>query len=1595
VTVLWQDRRLGTDYAVFRGDQIGEVGLVASDGARPSVGAGGGRVLAAWETSAGAIVGQEVETGSPQTLGASGAFASVHVNAAGTGYAVWNTPAWGMGYAGFENGVWSSPGAAGFSNAYCPSVAVDAQGNPHVAFGYGTVSHVSASGGAWGAPEAVQSSSAYLPILTAGPNALHLAYVDTSEGNSEVYYRSRPFSGCSVAISGFQATDPEGYPIEVLNTGAGGAATFSGAVSATLPVSWVIDILSPYPLPEGVSGEPIVATYTGTGLTPAATWEGRDASLALVPPGYYTARLRVNPGAACGAEAQASVWVESETVCSLYATVESSVNLASGALGFTRQLFTTRGGALPAGLVLAYRGLSGGSAHLGLGWTHGYDVFVTPSGAGSYALYEGDGNRTLLVDNGQAYTPRDAAWPILRQTADGAFTLEEKGGLTRSFDAAGRLTSVADRNDNALVLAYDAAGRLATATDPAARVVGFAYRADGRLVSVTAPDGSVYELTYTIEDLLSGIVSPDGSVWSYAYDSIGRLVAKTDPLGHRIAYAYDTLGRLVQAQDPQGNARTLAYDPAAQTTVLTEKDGGAWTYRYAAAAGVLLEKEDPQGGRHTYAYDAARNLLSSADPSGAVTAYTYDDAANLLAETDPLGQVTTYTYTAQDELKSVTDPEERTTLFAYDARGNLTATTDPAGAVTAQEYHARGQVTRRIGPNGEATAYTYDAWGNLASVTDPTGATTQMLHDVVGNLLSRTDPNGQTTSYAYDLADRLVAVTGPDGAITAYAYDLGGNRVAQTDPNGQTTLFTYDANGRLVTTTDPAGGVTTYTYGGAGCPSCGPGTDRLTSVTDPNGRTTSYEYDLLGRRVAAIDPTGNRTSFAYDARGNLVVKTDAEGRITTFAYDALGRRTAVTDPLGATVHTEYTATSQVASVTDPIGVTTTYAYDTAGRLFQTTSPDAGTTSYTYNADGTLHTKTDPNGIVTTYAYDAAGRLTEIAFPDPSQNITHGYDALTAENGWGRLTSTTDPSGATVYHYDAQGRITREEKAILGVSYTTRYAYDLAGNLVEMTYPSGRTVTYPRDAKNRPTSVTATLGTPRVLASEIAYDPAGNRTRLALGNGLAETWAYDPANRVAAITVPGIAALAYTYDRAGNILAITDTVNPSSSKTYAYDALARLTGATGPWGSLAWTYDANGNRLSETRNGSVTSYGYQGNRLATVSGATTAAYQYDLAGNNTADGWRSFVYNQNQRLIQVRLSGGVAGEYTYNAKQQRVTKQTGPAALQSASPQNIVYHYDLQGSLITETTAAGQLLTDYVYAEGRPLAMIRKQAAGEETFTYHTDHLGSPILLTDKLGKVVWNLAQDPFGNPVPSKGRHGAYIRNVENNLRFPGQYYDAESGLHQNWYRDYAPRVGRYLEPDPIRSDTALYPYANNAPTVLADPSGLSTAGDVVFFNWSSSSSAWPRHAAIVTRVDHNMVPTHAFGAWGDTMTFHEVDLTKYNNCGIQKNIIGTGDMQGLQERTVAQVMASWGGRLVAPGWDGDKGLVCIDVVTAKDGYGGTLVRNAMASDYGARPSTYKPIPIEGGGAKTPNPESGSFYRANPWLQQFYINTSRYVSYR
>ncbi len=190
VYVVWQDRRNDPNYEVFLGNASGELGTVGPGG-RPSVAANANQVLCVWEF-AGKILakaGPDLTGGAARELSLDGYFPDAHINGAGVGYAVWNVSDWALGYAQYENNAWGSGMTSTVVPAYYPSVAVDAAGNPHVAFGYGSTRYTSLSGTTWSTPEDVQPANAYFPVLSVDPsNALHLAWIDTASGNSEIAY---------------------------------------------------------------------------------------------------------------------------------------------------------------------------------------------------------------------------------------------------------------------------------------------------------------------------------------------------------------------------------------------------------------------------------------------------------------------------------------------------------------------------------------------------------------------------------------------------------------------------------------------------------------------------------------------------------------------------------------------------------------------------------------------------------------------------------------------------------------------------------------------------------------------------------------------------------------------------------------------------------------------------------------------------------------------------------------------------------------------------------------------------------------------------------------------------------------------------------------------------------------------------------------------------------------------------------------------------------------------------------------------------------------------------------------------------------------
>ena len=306
-----------------------------------------------------------------------------------------------------------------------------------------------------------------------------------------------------------------------------------------------------------------------------------------------------------------------------------------------------------------------------------------------------------------------------------------------------------------------------------------------------------------------------------------------------------------------------------------------------------------------------------------------------------------------------------------------------------------------------------------------------------------------------------------------------------------------------------------------------------------------------------------------------------------------------------------------------------------------------------------------------------------------------------------------------------------------------------------------------------------------------------------GNGISESRSLDLNYRVTGIDATRVHSLVYRYTPDSLISAIDDNLSSSANQSLGYDAVGRITSAEGLYGVLGYGYDATGNRTSITTDGLSQSYtiNYMNNWLVKT-GQTSRSY--DANGNLTKQGADTFTYDSQNRLVAATVAG-VTAAYTYNHLDQRVAK--------TANGSIRLFVYDLAGNLIEELDAAtGDVLAEYIWLDGTPLSFVQSG----QTYQVHVDHLGTPKALTDTSDQVVWKASYSPFG-------KASITTQGPTFNLRFPGQYYDAETRLHYNWRRYYDPNTGRYITSDPIGLAGGIntYAYALSNPMTYTDPTG------------------------------------------------------------------------------------------------------------------------------------------------------------------------------
>lgn len=1040
--------------------------------------------------------------------------------------------------------------------------------------------------------------------------------------------------------------------------------------------------------------------------------------------------------------------------------------------------------------------------------------------------------------------------------------------LTYGYDSgitAGLLTSITDELGKPyLTIHYDEQNRAA----------GDARAGNTNATSITYPNADSSAVTdrfgaqrtyrFTRVNGLRLLSSIDGP-WcegclgsSVSYDANGYPSSITDFKGTVKKTIYGSDGLLNQQVDafglPEERTIQLSWDTAHRVPL---------TRTISNHQGTLLEKWGwayDDGGKVTAScrvdFSAAPNYVCAATgaaPAGvARTIYTYCTAVDrntcprsglLLTIDGPRSDVadtTSYVYYVD------TDESGCATIGGACHRpGDLTSETE-GGVLTTRylSYDKAGRLTRLKDPSGVIKDYGYNARGWLASIA------------------VRATASGQPST---------------NDAITTIEYDSTGTVHKMTDPDGVATTFTYDDAHRLTDVVDMSGSRIHYTLDSAG--------QRIgETVMDSTGKVArgfSRTFNRLGNVATLTDGLGHArfsATFAdsYDGEGNLVHSQDAMAIQYKQAYDGLNRLvSSLRDYNGANAATANTSTvvafdalGRVRSVTDPDGLSTTYDFDAIGNGTGLHSPDTGTTTFGFDAADHPISSKDAANVTTASTYDNVGRILSTSYPNSSFDIQYNYDESDAVTGCtgtysgGRLTLVRENVASLTYCYDQRGNVVTKRQTVGSVTTTTRYAWTRGDRLASITTPNGTFIAYVRNSNGQVSTVTATPagGTTATIADYITYRSFGPVTSYTLGNGQAVVRTFDANGQISDISSPAF-SLHVRRDAAGNIVALGNAAGVAqSTETYDYDPLYRLVDVKDGTGAAieTYTYNKTGDRLSKTAPGLLTGiYGYKSGTHQLI-GVGTTTREIDARGNTTANvmvcSTLGFGYNERNRLTVVQRDGTTVGSYVLNHLGQRVMKTAG----------GNIYRFDYTeaGQLLSESTTG--VSRDYVWLDDLPLGIVDRQGAATSAAYVVADALQTPRAVTDASGATLWawDYVSNPFGEKAPiSTSRYAL-------NLRFPGQYFDAESGLNYNVNRDYETATGRYIQSDPIGllGGVGTFGYAFSSPHNIIDPLGLSGilvinssgAGDGILGSGGVSGHSWVSYTP-----DGRQTAT--YGTWGN----------------------------------------------------------------------------------------------------------------------------------
>ncbi|WP_244161556.1 RHS repeat-associated core domain-containing protein [Photorhabdus luminescens] len=769
--------------------------------------------------------------------------------------------------------------------------------------------------------------------------------------------------------------------------------------------------------------------------------------------------------------------------------------------------------------------------------------------------------------------------------------------------------------------------------------------------------------------------------------------------------------------------------------------------------------------------------------------------------------------------------------------------------------------------NGTEHHILWDEFGLPNGYKDADGHTRLSEWDKHGRQLSFTDANGNQTGWQYQNdTDRLTVIFWPDGTETALAYDEFGRLISETSPLKQTTRYHYvfDNTARPYKVTDAKGGESHFTWNGQG---------QLTRHTDCSGQSSTWRYDDENRLSRFTNALMETTRYDYNDSGRLILITYPDDSTEHLAWDSAGQLTHHQRNENAPRAWEYNALGQVVCATDRLQRQIRYQYSPEGHLIQLDNANDDRYRLNRDAEGRLIEEIRPDDTLIRYEYNAAGllsterRMGDRVFQYPERQVHQHYDAAgrlirretytdTYQYRWdsmGRLLEASrEPNdngkllgiepNTVRFDYDALGRVIREQNG----DDVLQFSYDELDNLTALTLPQGGTLSWLYYGSGHLSAIRHE----QTLLTEFERDRLHRETRRTQGK-LFQLRDYDPLGRcIHQYSLPlkqadaeplpylseGKPWRAWVYGPQDELQMMEDHYR--GIVDYLYDSESRLKKVTRQgcaYEDMLW-YDRADNLLDQPQSileqeaeeqGVPKAVTPQGDRLSYW---REWRYEHDPHGNITRRGTQDYCYDGDNRLTVAKI-GNTTARYHYDALGRRIRKgvKIGIDGLARYEQTDFVWH-GLR-LLQERDTKSGETQT-YCYESHdsyTPLASIVTRGARHNYFWYHTDINGAPLEVTDEDGKIAWAGKYHIFGE---LDGPPLAYFTdpalsstsyNFRQNLRYAGQYFDKETGLHFNTFRYYAPEIGRFITPDPIglRGGLNLYQYAPN-PMMWIDPWGL-----------------------------------------------------------------------------------------------------------------------------------------------------------------------------